>query len=282
MTEYYNKFSTFLKARYGEKVWKVSVDAGFKCPNRNCDSKREGCIFCRIDSFSKQSPETSVEQQITKGIKTGQERYNINKFIVYFQASTNTFAPIDVLQRLFELAISFKGVVGLSISTRPDCLPPAVINLIQSLAQKVDVWVELGLQSSFESTLKLLNRGHTYKDYLKAIELLQKCSVRICTHLMIGLPGESRKEILGTAEEIARSGIQEVKLHPLLVLKDTPLAEMYLNGECPTLELSEYASLTCDFLERLPSHMVIQRLTAEAPEDILLAPSLDIKKGSGV
>ena len=280
MTQYYYKFSQYLKERYGEKVWKVSVDAGFSCPNRNAHTGAGGCIFCRLDSFSRMQSwqNIGIAQQISDGIRVGQEKLGGKKFIVYFQASTNTFAPVDLLRQYFTEAIAYPGIVGLSISTRPDCLSKAVIALIEELAEKADVWVELGLQSVHDRTLKLLNRGHTFQDYLSAIELLKPLPVRICTHLMLGLPGETHDEVMVTATEIANSGTHEVKLHPLLVLKDTALAEMFHAGQFKVLELAEYVSYVCDFLERLPPAMVIQRLTAEAPKDILLAPEWAMKK----
>ncbi len=280
MAQYYYKFSQFLKERYGEKVWKVSVDAGFSCPNRDAHTGAGGCIFCRLDSFSKMQSwqNIGVSQQIDDGIRLGREKLGSQKFIVYFQASTNTFAPIDSLRQYFTEAIAFPGVVGLSISTRPDCLSKAVLALIEELAQKVDVWVELGLQSIHDRTLKLLNRGHTYRDYLAAIESLKPLPVRICTHIMLGLPGETQEDAMMTAKEIAVSGTHEVKLHPLLVLKETALADMFHAGQFKALELAEYVSCASDFLERLPPDMVIQRLTAEAPQDILLAPQWAMKK----
>jgi radical SAM protein (TIGR01212 family) len=276
----YFKFSQFLKERYGEKVWKVPVDAGFSCPNRDAHTGSGGCIYCRLDSFSKMQSwqDVSVEQQIAEGIRLGREKKGINKFIIYFQASTNTFAPIDVLRSYFTQAITFPGVVGLSISTRPDCLPGAVLDLIAELTHRVDVWVELGLQSIHDRTLKLLNRGHLYQDYLIAVEKLKSLPARICTHVMLGLPGEGHADLMATADEIARSGIHEVKLHPLLVLKDTTLADMFGCGKVRALALDEYVSHACDFLERLPASMVIQRLTAEAPQDLLLAPPWAMNK----
>jgi radical SAM protein (TIGR01212 family) len=278
MPDRYNKFSTYLKRRYGEKALKVSVDAGFTCPNRGCSDRREGCIFCRIDSFAKARPELTVPQQIENGIRLARERYNIHKYIVYFQASTNTAAPVSVLEPLFEQSIEFEGVVGLAISTRPDCLPPPVLELIEALSEKVDVWVEIGLQSSHDKTLTFLNRGHTYQDYLTAIGSLKRLNVRICTHLMIGLPNESRQELMATVDEMNNSATHELKLHPLLILKDTPLEQLFTRGDVRELALEEYASMIGDFIGKIRPDMVIQRLTAEAPANILLAPRWSLNK----
>lgn len=276
----YYKFSEYLKNRYGEKVWKISVDAGFSCPNKDCETGEGGCIFCRLDSFSKVESQQniSVQNQIKKGLQTGKEQFGINKFIVYFQASTNTFASVKMLRELFFNSINYDGVVGLSISTRPDCLPPKVIALIAELSEQLDVWVELGLQSTHDKTLQLINRGHSYLDYIDAVEKLSQLNVRICTHLMFGLPGETKKHLEETAHRIAPSQIHEVKLHPLLVLKNTTLEQMFNNGDFKALERQDYVEQVCDFIERMPEHFVMQRLTAEAPEDILIEPRWSLKK----
>ncbi len=279
MSNYYYKFSDFLKQKYGEKVWKISLDAGFSCPN--CDeSGKEGCIFCRNDSFSDMGSleNLSVREQMQRGIQLASFRFNIKKYLAYFQSSTNTFAPIKTLQEYYYAALDFEGVVGLSISTRPDCLSKNVLDLLNDVSQQTDLWVELGLQSSHNRTLNILNRGHTYEDYLGAVEKLQALNVRICTHIMIGLPGESRDDIRVTAERLAHIGMHEIKIHPMLVLKETTLENMYRNGEFADLKKADYIALTCDVLERLPKDMVIQRLTAEAPKEMLIAPQWALNK----
>ncbi len=270
MTGPYNKFSEFLKQRYAEKVWKISIDAGFTCPHK----VNGGCVFCRNDSFSRMQSlqNISITEQIEQGIKAGTAKMGIRRFLVYFQSSTNTFAPISVLREYFFKAISYQNVVGLSIATRPDCLSGPVIKLLEELSHKTDLWIELGLQSVHEKTLRLLNRGHSFSDYVRAVRRLLELNVRICTHIMVGLPGETHHELLKTADEIAHNHTHEVKLHPLLVLRDTAMEKMYTNGHIPVLALDEYIIDVCDFLERLPPFMVIQRLTAEAPRDQLIAP----------
>ncbi len=274
MIDRYYKFSRFLKDKYGEKVRKISVDAGFSCPNKDPLTGEGGCIFCRNDSFSHMQSVQNISaiEQIKKGIHIAKQKYGINKYIIYFQSSTNTYAPVDVLRRYFMESIAFEGVVGLSIATRPDCLSEDVIELLNELSRKVDLWLELGLQSSFDSTLSYINRGHTFQDYLNAVQKLSALKIRICTHIMIGLPGEGRQQVIETANKIAQTGTQEVKIHPLLILKDTQLENIYLKGEIQELKLDEYLQLVCDFLERLPPTMVVQRLTAESQLDMLLAP----------
>ena len=278
MTDYYNKFSTFLKQKYGEKVRKISLDAGFTCPNCSADGK-EGCIYCRNDSFSRhENLEYNVAKQMARGIEFARGRMNIKKYIAYFQASTNTFAPATTLKSYYEQALSFENVVGISISTRPDCLPLNVIRLINDLSEKTDVWIELGLQTSHNKTLDLINRGHTYEDFLKAANQLQKLNVRICAHLMLGLPGEGRNEMMETAKRIADLNIHEVKLHPVLILKETKLEKLFKNNSFNSLTLQEYATLAVEFISKLPSDIVIQRLTAEAPKSMLVAPDWSMNK----
>ncbi len=275
----YNKFSKYLRDRYGEKVWKLSLDAGFTCPNKDPETGSGGCIFCRNDSFSQMLSEQQVcvNEQIRQGIELG-DKVGIHKYIVYFQSSTNTFAPVSELEKLFFEAISFFGIVGISIATRPDCLSKGVLDLFEKLAEKVDVWIELGLQSSFNKTLKAINRGHTFEDYLKAVDKLKPLNVRICTHIMVGLPEEELEHSIITAERIAQTGTHDIKIHPLLILKDTELESLYLEGKILPLDIDTYALHVSEMLQHLPPDMVIQRLTAEAPREIILAPRWVINK----
>jgi uncharacterized protein len=272
MNSFYTKFSDYLVGVFGGKVWKISLDAGLSCPN-NGDTGREGCIYCRNDSFSPHGalPPQSISEQMQRGIKIAESR-NISQFIAYFQSSTNTFAPVSILRKLYKEALQFNGVVGISIATRPDCLPDDVIELLKELAVEVKVWVELGLQSANDKTLQIINRGHTFSDYLSAVEKLARIHVRICTHIMLGLPGETHDDMLDTARQISRTSTHEVKIHPLLILKETKLEALYNDGQVSALQLGDYAKWVCDFLEILPPEMVIQRLTAEAPSVLIIAP----------
>jgi len=279
MIERYHKFSHFLKQKYGEKVWKISLDAGLRCPNCTADGK-EGCIYCRNDSFSRKASlhNESINEQMARGIDFARSHLGIKKYIAYFQASTNTFAPASHLEQLYNQALSFDGLVGVSISTRPDCLPSPVIELLSDLSKRTDLWIELGLQSSFDKTLELINRGHTFQDFLDAVEKLKKINARICAHLMLGLPGEGRDEILITAQKISRLDIHEVKLHPVLILRDTKLENMLAKGLFSSLTLSQYAQMVVEFIELLPESLVIQRMTAEAPREMLVAPDWSMNK----
>ena len=279
MNSYYTKFSDYLEETFGGKVWKISLDAGFSCPN-NDEAGREGCIYCRNDSFSPHGsmPLQSISEQMQIGIKSAQGSRNISKYIAYFQSSTNTFAPVSILRKLYKEALHFDDVVGISIATRPDCLPDDVIELLKELADEVMVWVELGLQSANDKTLQTIHRGHTFSDYLSAVEKLSRINVRICTHVMLGLPGETHDDVLNTARQISNTPIHEVKIHPLLILKETKLESLYNSGQASALQLGDYVKWVCDFLEILPPAMVIQRLTAEAPPELLIAPSWSSNK----
>ncbi len=265
--------------KYGQKVWKISLDAGFSCPNCNEDGK-EGCLFCRNDSFSLMGSSSlkSITRQMHEGMQFARTKLNITKYIAYFQSSTNTFAPISQLEKLFKEALSLDNVVGISISTRPDCLPPKVLVLIDELSKKVDVWVELGLQSIHNKTLEFINRGHTFEDYEQAVEKLKALDVRICTHIMLGLPGENKDDVMQTAHVIASNGSHDVKIHPLLLIKETQMASLYDQGKVQPLTMQEYVSLVVDFIEVLPSDMVMQRLTAESHNNLLIEPVWCINK----
>jgi len=278
--ERYRSFSGYLRERYGGRVWKIPVDAGLSCPNRDGTISRGGCIYCRLESFSRMQSRLDIglTEQIETGIRNAQTRQGADKFIIYFQSSSNTHAPVEHLRALYERALSFPGVVGLDIATRPDLLGEEVLALLAGMAERTDLWIELGLQSSHDQTLRAINRGHTYGDYLAAIASLRALPLRICTHLILGLPGEDAAMMLATADAIAASPVHEIKLHPLLILTDTVLAEWHRQGRVRELAPAEYAALAADFIERMPEEMVMQRLTAEAPAEMLIAPRWALAK----
>ncbi|MBD3375656.1 TIGR01212 family radical SAM protein [candidate division KSB1 bacterium] len=280
MDQYYTKFSTFLKDTFHSKVWKISLDAGLSCPNRDPDTGKGGCIFCRMDSFSQMQSlhGQDIDEQIRQGRETAFQRFGIEKYIVYFQSSTNTFAPLKTLRDLFFRAIRHPGVVGISIATRPDCLSPKILDLLDELCRETMVWVELGLQTMHQETLSYLGRGHSFNDYQTAMSLLKSLPLRICTHLMIGLPGETAEHETETARTVADLGTDEVKIHPLLILKDTRVEQLYHTGEITSLSLKHYAQRAVNMLTVLPGSIVIQRLTAEAPEEMLIEPTWALNK----
>ncbi len=270
----YNQFSRHLKELFGQKVYKVTLDAGFSCPNRDGKISKIGCIFCDDSgSFSQaHSNLIPVKEQLETGIETLSERFGAKKFLSYFQAYSNTYAPVKTLEAIYSQALGHKDVVGLSIGTRPDCVDKDKISLISDIAQDYYAWVEYGLQSIHDRTLDFINRGHHAREFYNAVELTQGKGINICAHVIIGLPNESREDILHTAREISRLGIDGVKIHLLCILKGTPLEKMYNEGKIRMFEEDEYIETVCDFLEILPPEMTIHRLAGNGLKKILVAP----------
>jgi hypothetical protein len=271
----YRAFSVYLKEKFGCKVYKVSLDAGFTCPNRDGRLGVGGCAYCNNQGFSHNTrrPRLPVGEQISQGMEYMRRRYKAHKFISYFQAYTNTYAPVETLEPLYREALAPADVVGLSVGTRPDCIEDAAIELLAGLARGREVWIELGLQSAHDETLDRINRRHGVAAFIDAVRRIKKFpEIKICAHVILGLPGETREMMLDSADLISSLGVHGVKIHLLHVLKDTPFEELYNRGEIRTFEFNEYVSTVCDYLERLAPDVVIQRLTADGPADILIAP----------
>ncbi|MGV8057297.1 MAG: TIGR01212 family radical SAM protein [Smithellaceae bacterium] len=269
----YYDLKSYWRNLFGCNVHKLSIDAGFTCPNRDGYVATGGCIYCdgRGSKLRQQGPLPSVTEQI----QTGKKYYagHADKFIAYFQTFTNTYAPCDQLRQLYDEALNEPDVIGLSIGTRPDCLPAETIELLSDYARKYHVWVELGLQSIHDKTLQFINRGHNFQQFLDAVAALAVKGINICVHIIIGLPGETDEDILMTAKTLAALPINGIKIHSLLALEGTLLGEMYKNGTLPPIiSKGKYVELVADILEMLPSRMVIQRLTADGYRDIFLAP----------
>jgi len=276
----YNQFSRHLKETFGEKVYKVTLDAGFSCPNRDGKISATGCIFCDDSgSFSQaHSNKIPIKDQLETGIDTLSERFGAKKFISYFQAYSNTYAPVKILGKTYSQALGHKDVVGISIGTRPDCVDKDKIALISDIAQDYYTWIEYGLQSIHNKTLDFINRGHHAEDFIKAVEMTKNKNIKICTHVIIGLPNESREDILQTAKTLADIGIDGVKIHLLCVLKNTPLEKMYNEGKILVMKEDEYIQTVCDFLEILPAKMTIHRLAGNGLKKLLIAPNWIGKK----
>ncbi len=276
-TRRYNAFGQYMKALYGEPVYKVNVDAGFTCPNRDGTVATGGCIYCNNDSFRPAActSSLSLREQIENGIPYLRSRYGAEKFIVYFQPYTNTHASVDILERLYRDALDNPGVVGLAIGTRPDCVDEEKIALLERLARDHFILVEYGLQSIHDKTLAFINRGHDYASFQKALALTAGKGIRVGAHIILGFPTETRNEMLGMAEELSCLPLEFLKIHQLQVVKDTALADYFKEKPFPTFGYHEYIELLADFLERLSPHIVIQRLFAAAPDDILIAPVWD-------
>ena len=269
----YNQFSAYLKNKFGAKVYKITLDAGFSCPNRDGTISTGGCIFCDDGgSFSQaHSNLLSIEEQVNIGAKTLHDRFKAEKFMSYFQAYTNTYKPVNELERIYKSALNHPDVVGLSIGTRPDCVEDDKLNLISDIAQDYYTWVEYGLQSIHNKTLKKINRGHDFDCFLKAYERTNEKGINVCTHVIFGL-WETRDEILETAQKLAELKVDGVKIHMLCALKDTKLAKLYENKEIDFMSEEEYVNLVCDFLEILPQTTTIHRLAGNGLKKNLIAP----------
>jgi len=274
-----NSYGWYLRKRFGCRVSKVNVDAGFTCPNRDGSRGHGGCIYCDNASFSPGATQATIpiEAQMDAGMAYHRRRLGSEKFIIYFQKFTNTYADVDHLRDLYTRALAHDDVVGISIGTRPDAVTPAVADLLAEIAESRYVCLELGLQSMDDDILKAINRGHTLEEYLAAVGLLSGRGLEICTHLIYGFPGETRESFLRTAPLLTGLGINSVKLHQLHAVKGTRLADLYFEGEFVPLSLEEYVAATCDFLERLPAEITIQRLYGSAPLDIRVSPNWDLK-----
>jgi radical SAM protein (TIGR01212 family) len=271
----YNQFSRHLEDIFRQKVYKITLSAGFNCPNRDGTISTGGCIFCdEGGSFSRAySDQLSIENQIDNGISFLKKRFKAEKFISYFQAFTNTYAPVEVLKDIYSRAVEHEDVIGLSIGTRPDCVDAEKIDLISSIAENKYVWVEYGLQSIHNRTLNLINRGHTAEDFINAVNLTKNKGINICAHVIIGLPGENKQDILETAKLLADLGINGVKFHLLCALKGTTIEQMYYRGEFNPISIEEYVDIVCDFLEILPPEVSIHRLAGNGLNEILIAPN---------
>lgn len=274
----YYDLKSYWRNLFGCNVHKLQIDAGFTCPNRDGHVATGGCIYCdgRGSKLRQKGELPSVSQQIQNGKKF--YKPHASKFVAYFQTFTNTYAPVEKLQILYDEALAQEDVVGLSIGTRPDCVGPDVIDLLKGYVQKYHVWLELGLQSMHDKTLKFINRGHDFRQFLDAVGALAGKNIHLCAHIIIGLPGETDEEILQTAKAIAALPINGIKIHSLLALEGTVLGEMYKNGTIKIMSKDKYVSLVADVLEVLPPEMVIQRLTADGYQDIFLAPDWAMNK----
>jgi radical SAM protein (TIGR01212 family) len=274
MDRRYTSFGAYMKKRFGATVYKVNVDAGFTCPNRDGTVGVSGCIYCNNDSFRPSScvPTLTVSEQVQNGITYVKKRYKSEKFLVYFQPYTNTYAPVDELERLYKEALSDPSVIGLAIGTRPDAVDAEKIALIQSLAEKYFILIEYGMQSMYDKSLEFINRGHDYNTFLKALEMTKDRGIFIGTHIIVGFPTETREEMMSMSEELSNLPLEFLKIHQLQVIKDTPLEIMYREKPFHVFGYDEYLDFVTDFIERLSPRIVIQRLFATAPDSILIAP----------
>ncbi len=280
MNKRYNDLNTYLRSIFGCRVQKITIDAGLSCPNRDGSISTGGCIYCnpRGSGTGAHANGYSVTDQILAGKKALSRRYKAKKFIAYFQSFSNTYAPVDILKKLYEEALSIDDIVGLSIGTRPDCVDEQTLNLLEGYAKNHLIWIEYGLQSAHDKSLVLINRGHDFQCFIDAVDATLNRGIKICAHVILGLPGEERSHMLETAEAIAKIGLDGIKIHLLYVVKGTKLEELYQQSAYKCLGQQEYVDLVCDFLERIPKDMVIQRLTGDPHPEELVAPQWSIKK----
>ena len=278
----YYSLNRYLQDTYGQKIYKISLDGGFTCPNRDGTLDTRGCIFCSQAGSGEfaQSRKDSIRQQIEKGKEQLKDKIQNGKYIAYFQAYTNTYAPIERLRKLYEEAISHPDIAILSIATRPDCLSEEVLLLLQEMNEKKPVWVELGLQTIHESSALYIRRGYPLCVYDEAVRKLKEIGVQVIVHVILGLPGETPEQIKETVSYVAKSGADGIKLQLLHVIKGTDLEKDYRAGKFRTLEMEEYVNLVADCITLLPPDMVIHRLTGDGDKKTLVAPlwSLDKKR----
>ena len=270
----YNTFSAELKRLFGCRVHRISVDAGFTCPNRDGSIGTGGCIFCsdRGSGSFGIARALPIAAQLADGKEVMIRKYKAKRFIAYFQPYSNTYAPVERLRALYDEALGVQEIVGLIVGTRPDCLPTEVLDLLVAYHQRTYFWLELGLQSPHDRTLSRIGRGHDAAAFIAAARAVKARGLRLCAHVILGLPGESREEMLASAPLLNELGVDGVKIHLLHVMEGSPLAELYRRGEIGSImEREEYVALVCDYLERLDPGIFIQRLTGDGGRD-LIAP----------
>ena len=274
LSDHIHTFGQYLLERHGERIHKIALDAGFTCPNRDGAKGIGGCTFCNNSSFNpNRSEQKTLEVQLDSGRRAIAKRTRAKKYLAYFQAYTNTYAEVAELDALYRQAMTQHDIVGLSVGTRPDCVSGAVLDLLAGYREEGRiVWLELGLQSAFDETLRRVNRGHGLKEYRDvAIEARQR-GIPLCTHLILGLPGEGESHYHASLDAVLDIGVDGLKLHPLHVVKHTVLANQWRRGEYRPLGREEYIGYACDLIERTPEHIVFHRVTGTAAKDILLAP----------
>lgn len=274
----YNAYSEYFKRHFGERVQKVSVDAGFTCPNRDGTLGKGGCTYCNNDAFNPSycQPSKSVTQQIREGIQFHRNRYRrAKKFLVYFQAYSNTYAPLDQLKKLYTEALSFPEVSGLVIGTRPDCIDDEKIEYFRGLSKKHYLIIEYGMESCYNKTLQEVNRRHTFEQSVEALEKTAAAGIRTGAHLIFGLPGESREEMMESAKIISRLPINNIKFHQLQIIKGTAMAGQYEKkpDHFCLFSLDEYIRFIIQYIEQIPPEMIIERFTGEVPPPYHAGPN---------
>jgi len=269
----YNNLSGYLRDTFGGKVVKLSIDGGFSCPNRDGHKGDRGCIFCgEMGAGEFASRIGSVQDQMDDQIKLLGDKWNTDSYIAYFQSFTNTYAPVQRLKEVFEPVLDHPGIVGIAIATRPDCLPEEVLEYFSQLNERTFLWVELGLQTIHQETASLIRRGYALETYENAVKELKKREIRVVTHLIVGLPYESREMMLESASFVGKTGTWGIKLHSLYIQRDTDLYTMYLEEPFPLLTMEEYVETIAEIISILPESMVVHRITGDGDKSLLHEP----------
>ena len=278
----YYAYNWYLRNLFGERIQKVSVDAGFTCPNVDGSITTGGCTFCDNRSFSpsRRIPRGSIIAQIDEGIRRLKLRYDCDKFMAYFQPATNTYAEVERLRRVYDEALEHEKVVGMSIGTRPDCVPDDVLDLLTEFAAKTYLSVEYGIQTIHDRSLEWMNRGHNYAVFPEAVERSRGRGFEICAHIILGLPGETHDDMMAGADEMARMNLDSIKIHNLYAVKNTPLGEQVEAGEVKLMGRDDYIHAVVAFIERLPPTTVVERISGDAPRDYFVGPSWCLDKPS--
>ena len=278
----YHTWDYYLKSVFGEKVAKVSLDGGFTCPNIDGPISRGGCIFCSkrgSGDFALEITSENLKKQFEAAKNSIRKKWpGINKYIAYFQAYSNTYADIKILREKYETVLSLKNVVGLSIATRADILDKEILEYLGELNKKTFLWVELGLQSSNDKTAQLINRGHDFRTFMKAAEQLRERNIRVCVHIINGLPGETYDDMIKTVKDISVLDINAVKIHMLYILKDTPLFKLYEKEKFSVMKREDYIQTVADQIELLPEEVIVERVTGDGKADDLKAPLWSLNK----
>ena len=272
----FNSYSGYFRRTFGGRVQKISVDAGFTCPNRDGKIGEGGCTFCNNGAFTPSYciPAKSIGRQIAEGIEFHGRRYRAaSRYLVYFQSFSNTYAPLERLRALYGEALAYPGVAGIVIGTRPDCVPDAVLDLLCEYKDLgYEVWLELGLQTAHDKTLHRINRGHDFACYQNTTRLARERGLKVCSHLIVGLPGEGQAECLQTMERVVETGVDGIKLHPLHIVKGSTMAKAWEAGRLNGIELDDYAVTAGEMIRHTPPEVIYHRISASARRPTLLAP----------
>ena len=273
----YNDFPTFLKKYFSYKIQKISLNAGFTCPNRDGTKGWGGCTYCNNQTFNPDycRTEKSIAVQLEEGKRFFAHKYPEMKYLAYFQAYTNTYAGLEELKRKYEEALAVEGVVGLVIGTRPDCMPEDLLRYLEELNRHTFLMVEYGMESTLDETLQRINRGHTYKDTVEAVQRTVDCGILTGGHIILGLPAETHDEMVMQAEVLSGLPISTLKIHQLQLIRGTRMAKEYMDNPSDFhlfMEVDEYIDLVIDYVEHLPSDLVIERFISQSPKELLIAP----------